>query len=474
MEKTRSNRLFGTDGIREQVGEFPLDDASIFKLGCALGKLPPPPRGVCSRIVMGRDTRQSGKRIEQLIAAGILSASPGAEIFSCGVIPTPGLSFITDHGNLDYGVMITASHNPYTDNGIKIFAGSGEKIPEESESRIADIFSRLQPGPSPSQYSAASSLPLLQHTDYTCSDRLKTIYRDFLTAHTPGINIKTKTGGQLKIVLDCAHGATYEIAPLIFKEAGIDTLVTHAAPDGKNINRECGSTYPEKLRERVIAENADLGIAFDGDGDRVIFMDSPGRVLNGDYALYMIAAFFLRTRDDFKKNRTVVGTVMGNLGLEKSLRQMGVEYIRTQVGDKYVYREMKRRHAVLGGEESGHTILRSFQKTGDGILTALYFLKSLAYLGIAPSEAFDQLVLYPQVTQSIRIKEKKDLENWDRLKEMIAAFNARFGQNSRLLIRYSGTEPRLRVMMESEHRAVIDENIGKFTELIVSTIGEEK
>lgn len=451
---TKKSKLFGTDGIRQQVGRFPLDDNSIVKLGHSIGKLIPG-----SKIIIGRDTRESGQHIEELIAAGISAVSNQCHITHTGVIPTPGLSFITQHNDFDYGIMITASHNPYTDNGIKIFGSNGEKVPGKMEIQIEDIFSRLQ-----EPRLSAPQRSLIKDT----SPQSKEMYRHFLSTHAANGIKRTP----LKIIIDCAHGATYEMAPLIFREAGLEPVVLHADPDGENINRECGSTHIETLKKTVIDQNADLGIAFDGDGDRVLFVDPGGRLLDGDYTLFMLSQYFLQTRSHKDFNKIVVGTVMGNLGLEKSLEQLGITYIRTQVGDKYVYREMKNHHSILGGEQSGHTILRSFQKTGDGILTALYFLKTVVYLGIKPAGLFEQLFLYPQVTKNIKIRGEKNLGYWDQLNEMMAAFNSKYGDNSRLLIRYSGTEPKIRIMMESEHQTIIDENIGKFEHLIKSTIGE--
>ncbi len=252
----------------------------------------------------------------------------------------------------------------------------------------------------------------------------------------------------------------------------MDVTVIHAQPDGLNINRGSGSTDPEKLKEVVAAERADIGIAFDGDGDRVLFVDGSGHLLDGDHTLFLLASYFLETRTDFQHNRVVVGTVMGNLGFEKALQRLGVEFVRTGVGDKYVWREMQQRDAILGGEQSGHIILRRFQTTGDGILTALYFLKALAYLGMSPMEVAGQFNLFPQVLRNIEVREKRDLNGWDRLREITDRFNAAHGDNSRLLIRYSGTEPLLRVMIESEHPAVIEENMNKFEQLIRSTIGK--
>jgi len=448
----RQIRLFGTDGIRQKVGKFPLDDHSILKLGKALGTLYP-----AKKILIGRDTRESGKKIEALFASVLRNIkNKSCEISSCDIIPTPGLSYITEKDDFDFGIMITASHNPYTDNGIKIFNKNGEKIPQDMEKKLEEIFNRLE---------------ILHHESETPRQNkdLQKLYIDFLRSHTRdlyGNNKKNK-----KIVIDCGNGATFQVAPLIFREAGFEPILLNVEPDGRNINRQCGSTYLEPLKEAVLTQEAELGLAFDGDGDRVLFMDNKGRTLNGDHSLYILARFFLDTLPARDFNKVIVGTVMGNLGLEKAFKRMGITYLRTPVGDKFVYQEMKRQHSILGGEESGHTILRNFQKTGDGILTALYFLKSLNHFDLSPGKIFDQLTLYPQVLKNIRIKEKKDLEKWDSLKEETEKFNNRYGENSRLLIRYSGTEPKIRLMIESEHQTIINENIGKFTELIQSAIG---
>jgi phosphoglucosamine mutase len=453
------SRLFGTDGIRGQAGQHPLDDASLVKIGYALATL-----AGGAKIVMGRDTRESGPHIGKMVAAGLLAGTaatgglPPCDITDCGVIPTPGLSFITDHHDFDYGIMITASHNPYTDNGIKIFDSKGEKIYPSLEAEIEDLFFRV---PSPGH----ASTPSIRYSN------LKESYCDFLLAHASQLK-REKPSSALKIILDCAHGAVSEILPLVFKEAGFDFEVIHAAPDGRNINRECGSTHMERLRAKVTAQQADLGIAFDGDGDRVLMAAPDGSLLDGDYTLYLISQLFYRTRLHLDFNKVVVGTVMSNLGLEKTLERLGIAFFRTDVGDKYVLREMARRQAILGGEQSGHTILRNFQKTGDGILTALFFLKALTDLEIKPAELVSRLTLYPQVNKNIRIREKKELRQWDRLQEMIAAFHKQYGDNSRLLIRYSGTEPIIRIMMEAEDQSIITENIGRFEDLIQSTIGE--
>ena len=446
-EPNKRKKLFGTDGIRSRVGQFPLDDPSVRRLGFSLASLPN-----ALKIVIGSDTRASGKTIANCLTAGIQAANPDARVSTCGVIPTPGLSYITSNHDFDYGIMITASHNPYTDNGIKIFHHTGEKLPDAMEVQLESYF-----------FSLKNDIVFKQAEEPIHIGG--ELYYEFLKSHIDGL---ADTG--YKVVLDCAHGATYETAPRLFAETGLDVTVTHAAPDGRNINRDCGSTHMDRLSTLVSKAGADLGIGFDGDGDRVLFVDRSGNLLDGDYVLLMLARYFKQTRTDF--NSIVVGTVMGNLGLEKKLTAEGFQYLRTGVGDKQVYQEMKQKDALIGGEQSGHTILKCFGVTGDGILTALYFLRALSYLGIRPEAAFGQLELFPQVICNIDVKEKKSLDDWPQLTEMSDRFEADYADNSRLLIRYSGTEPKLRIMMESRHQSIIQTNLNKFEQLIRSTIGK--
>lgn len=447
MRAIKRSKLFGTDGIRSKAGTYPLDNESIYKLGAAIGELP-----ASSKILIGRDTRESGIKITELLAAGIAN---GANLFNGGVLPTPGVSYITAQGDFDYGIMITASHNPYYDNGIKIFNSQGEKISPELEQNIENVFFSLK-GNRKSTHTGGQKIGEIIPVSH--------IYRDFLLEQASSLAEE-----KLKLVIDCAHGATYEMAPFVFKAAGFEAKIINAAPDGKNINRDSGSTNPELLKDEVISRQADMGLAFDGDGDRVIFADHDGHILDGDHSLYAISKYLLETDTDFDK--VVVGTVMGNLGLEKALAEMGMTYIRTPVGDRHVYREMKRRKAAVGGEQSGHTILGNLLRTGDGMLTAVYFLKALSYLGLSPTDVFQDLTLYPQVTKNIPVREKKDIETWDRLKKEIDDFKRKHGKHSRILIRYSGTEPKIRVMIESEYNSVIKENLEKFEDLIKSEIG---
>ena len=447
MDRTKKNKLFGTDGIRSEFGVFPLDRESIIKLGNVLSRLL-----TGSRFVIGRDTRRSGEEIVKLLASGI---SRETAIVDGGVIPTPGLSYITGSGDYDYGIMITASHNPWTDNGIKIFKSDGEKIFEELERQLEDSFYNTD------------RIEIFDRSELPAAENSKAGYIDFLKRMAGGLS--TPAGRPFNIIIDCANGATFKVAPGIFKETGFNIDVIADQPDGMNINLDCGSTHMDKLVQRVKTQQADLGIAFDGDGDRVLMVDARGNTLDGDHTLYLIAKYILETNNDFKK--VVVGTVLGNLGLENALREMGITYSRTGVGDKYVYEEMKQQGSILGGEQSGHTILRQFQCTGDGILTALYFLKALFYFNISPIDVFRELRLYPQKMVSLKVREKPDLKTWEPLNRMIDDFNQRYERDSRILIRYSGTEPRIRIMIESMDATVISENMAKFEEFIKTTIG---
>lgn len=450
MNQSKKNSLFGTDGIRATFGDYPLDTESIVKLGNAVDRV-----FQGARIVIGRDTRQSGEQIMRLLSSGM---SNQTKIFDCGIFPTPALSFVTDHDDFDYGIMITASHNPWTDNGIKIFRENGEKIPEFLEKDLEDIFFKINKPQS------------FERELVPVEAGARAFYRDFLLKVAD--QLEPAKRNRFKVVLDCANGAAFEEAPVIFEEAGFDTVTINHTPDGRNINQDCGSTHLDGLMQKVKELQADLGMAFDGDGDRVRMVDPEGNILDGDHMLFLIAKYLMETSGDF--NKVVVGTVMGNLGLEKALEQMGVTYVRTPVGDKYVYEEMKKQQSILGGEQSGHTILRAFQKTGDGILTALYFLKALFHFNFSPTGVFRQLKLYPQVLKNIKIREKRDLEQWIGLNKMMNEFNQSHGKNSRVLIRYSGTEPLIRIMLESEDESVIHGNIGKFVNLIELTIGKKQ
>jgi len=443
--------LFGTDGIRSIAGTYPLDEASLGRLGAVIASLFPSPR-----VLIARDTRESGPAIEAQLAR---SLGRGARVLSAGILPTPGLAFLTRELDCDLGIMVSASHNPFADNGIKIFNRRGEKLSARMEDRISAGFDEKRravagrPRPLPGIAADAYSDFL-----YRCGSGL---------ALAPGNPL---AGSGMKIALDCANGAASPVAPPLFRRLGMHVTAGHARPDGRNINSDCGSTFPPALQRLVARCRADLGLAFDGDADRVIFADARGRILEGDRALFFIARYLRETEPRF--NRRVVGTVMGNLALERALNRLGIEFLRAAVGDKHVYRMMKRSGAILGGEPSGHVILRHRQTTGDGALTALFFLRALRFFGCDAAAAFDQLVLFPQETLSIRVRRKKELAGWKAFRQAAARFEGKYGGRARLLVRYSGTEPKIRIMIEAQDRDTIVKTMPIFQSLVENEIGE--
>ncbi len=451
--------LFGTDGIRSIAGAYPLDEVSLRKLGAVIAGLTTAPR-----VLIGRDTRESGPTIEALLAAGM---GRRGRVFTAGVLPTPGLAFLTRVHGFDFAVMISASHNPFADNGIKLFNRRGEKASAALESRVTREFLAHRRVCVPAM---ARPLPSV------ASDA----YESFLLNEGQGLAPPSrgpkrtsaegcKTRGGLRLAVDCANGAASQLAPRLFSRLGLDAAAGFASPDGRNINSGCGSTVPATLREWVKHSRANLGLAFDGDADRVIFADAHGRAIEGDHVLFHVARLLQRTEPRFAP--VVVGTVMTNLGLERALQQQGITLLRADVGDKHVYRLMKKSGAILGGEPSGHVILRHRQATGDGLLTALYFMKALHFLGYDAAEAYDQLPLYPQRTLSIRVRRRPPLESWQAFQREAARFTLRHGRRARLLVRYSGTEPMLRIMIEARDPETIDRNMPVFQELVQKEIG---
>jgi phosphoglucosamine mutase len=434
--------LFGTDGIRGVAGEFPLDEATLVKLGQVIGSLTESPR-----IVIGRDTRESGAMIETHLARGLAKT---ARIYSSAVIPTPGLAFLTRKMGFHFGIMISASHNPYRDNGIKLFNRHGEKISAGLQNRISAELGAVN--------KTTSGKPLIHMIDHDPG------YMDFLLANGRGL-----TPGKIRIAMDCANGAASRTAPALFRRLGLAVSVSHHHADGRNINAGCGSTCPQTVAKFVVREKADLGLAFDGDADRIIFADREGRILTGDHVLYVLAEYLRRSEPLF--NGRVIGTVMANLGLENKLAARGSEFLRTDVGDSSVYRQMKKSGAILGGEPSGHIILKHLQTTGDGLLTGLFFMKALDFFGWSALDVSRRLRLCPQKTVNIRIRHKKNLGRWKSLAQAEKEFTNKYGGQARLLIRYSGTEPVIRVMMEAKNMAIIEKHLPFLCNLIQNEIG---
>jgi phosphoglucosamine mutase len=438
-------RLFGTDGVRGTAGRYPLDPATVRRLGAALVRVLPR-RGSPVRLLIGRDTRESGTWIEAELAHG--AASEGATVVSAGVVPTPAIAYLARFSGHDAGVMISASHNPFEDNGIKVFSGRGEKFSELAERQVEALVAnegwQAAGGP-------AGEVPRSDQMD---------AYLDHLRAVAP----EAAALKGLKLVIDCANGATTCVAPALFRGLGFDVTAIGHEPDGRNINLGCGSTHPEQLAGTVVSTGAHLGVAFDGDGDRAILVDHLGRIINGDAVLLMCARQL--QREGRLRNNSLVATVMSNIGLEMALRDLGVGLVRCPVGDKYVMEEMLARGLSLGGEQSGHIIFADYLFTGDGLCTALNVLRTMALTGRSLRELASDLVDYPQVLVNVRVREKVDLASLPAVAAVMADVERRLAGQGRLLVRYSGTEPLLRVMLEGRNETEIREWANEIAEAV--------
>jgi phosphoglucosamine mutase len=448
--------LFGTDGIRGEAGKFPLDEPTAEIIGSSLASYLAKHSGHAPSIVIGRDTRESGEWLERALISGV--SSVGANCLSAEIITTPGVAYLTRALGAEAGVVISASHNPYHDNGIKIFAPSGQKIADSVERLIEkDIFERRTHRPpefNPSQISPAESVEDLQRR-----------YLQFLSDEIgSGLNLSG-----VSVVVDCANGASYKLAPELFRRLGANVIAINASPDGRNINLNCGSLHIESLQARVVAEHADLGIAFDGDADRSLFVDGQGTFVDGDATLWVLANHLMK--HDGLNGGIVVATVMSNIGLEIALRSVNVELIRTDVGDKYVLEELLRRNGSLGGEQSGHIILPSLSLAGDGMITSLCLLRAIAE---AQKPLFDLTTgfqRYPQVLVNVRVKEKVSFDELPAVNRVVQDVQERLSNKGRLLLRYSGTEPLARVMIEGEHQVVIETYASQIADRIKEAIG---
>jgi phosphoglucosamine mutase len=441
-------QLFGTDGIRGVAGEFPLDPATIHAFGLALGA-DLRHRAPDAAILIGMDTRESGPWIAAQVAGGL--AQQGVPVVSAGVITTPGIAWLTPSSSFTAGVMISASHNPYHDNGIKVFGHSGYKLPDDEEHEVEqEIFRHAGQAP-------GAPLPLAP--DPALAER----YLDYLAS--------TVSGGfdGMRVVLDCGNGAASELAPELFRRLGAQVETLCCEPNGRNINLNCGALHVESLRAAVAESGADLGVAFDGDADRAIFVARSGRIVDGD-AVLLIAARALQAAGKLNGD-LVVATVMSNLGLERALERDGIKLLRTPVGDKYVLEEMVRVGAVLGGEQSGHVIFRQFATTGDGMLTALRILDISRQARAGLDELIANLEIYPQRLQNVRVRERRALHQMAAVAREIEACEIAFGSSGRVLVRFSGTEPLARVMVEGPDLARVDEFTGRIATAIQNEIG---
>jgi len=440
--------LFGTDGIRGVAGEYPLDPPTIFAFGLALGHDVSRTQG-SPEILIGADTRESGTWIAEMVAGGLEQA--GARVRYAGVITTPGVAYLTRTGSFRAGVMISASHNPYQDNGIKVFGHDGFKLPDSEEHTIEQEIFRLAAGAKP------ASVKL------TVDSELGGQYLDYL-ASTAGVRF-----GGVKLVMDCGNGASYQLGPKLFRRMGAEVTALCAAPNGRNINLNCGALHLDGLRKAVTAAGADLGVAFDGDADRAMFVARSGKVVDGD-AVMLALARAMKAAGHLHQD-TVVATVMSNLGLEKALAASGIRMVRTPVGDKYVLEEMVRLGAALGGEQSGHVILREFATTGDGMLTALRLLETARRAGAGLDELTADLEVYPQKLVNVRVREKKGLTELPAVAEEIRRAEEIFAGSGRVLVRFSGTEPLARVMVEGQDLEQVETLSARIAEAIRREMG---
>jgi len=443
-------KLFGTDGIRAVAGEYPLDKESIYILGRALMELLRT-EGLPARVLIGRDTRESGDWIEEALVRGI-RAGRGKSV-SAGVIPTSAVSILTGASDISAGIVISASHNPYKDNGIKIFSRNGYKISDAWEERLE------------SEIIKGGAVPWSEKPKILPDSAHLREYEKFLRGQfRPGRGTKA-----IKIVLDCANGAASAIAPEILSDLGFSVAATEAEPDGRNINEDCGALHPENLAQAVLARGADIGIAFDGDADRALWVDHHGRILTGDHTLFVLS----RAMDARGKlrGRTVVATTMSNMGLERALAAQGIGFVRTRVGDKYVLEKMLELDANLGGERSGHTIFADDAPTGDGLLTTLKMLEVMIEKNCSLADLIHGYTEFPQVLKNVRVAGKPDLAEIPEVVAAIAEVNGRLGKNGRLDVRYSGTEPLARVMVEGEDEDLIEQLAARVTSAIRKKIG---
>ena len=466
-------RLFGTDGIRGVAGTFPLDDATVVRIGRALAGSLRATTGGPPRVVVGRDTRESGPAIEASLARGVVEAGGRVEVG--GVLTTPAIACVTRLVGYDAGLVVSASHNPYRDNGIKIFSRTGEKLSDEME---ADIERSVLDGPgahdpdgAPTTRQAAApdgrgafawpGPPALDHAQLA-----ERYLAWLLSAVGPGASLRGTS-----IVVDCANGAACSLAPELFRRAGATVTAIHDRPDGRNINEDCGALHPERLGAEVRRRKARLGLAFDGDADRCLIVDSNGRLLDGDYVLYL-AARDLKAAGRLRGN-AVVGTVMSNLWLDRALRLEGIRLLRAPVGDKYVLEEMLRGGYVLGGEQSGHIIFLEKATTGDGLLTGLLVLDLLRRGGIDLSGWAATVRPCPQVLVNVPVRARPPLDSHPRIGAAIRDEEQRLGDGGRLLVRYSGTEPKARIMVEGESLQAVEQTAARLKAIIQEEIGQE-
>lgn len=449
-------KLFGTDGVRGLANEYPMTAEMALNIGRAIAHLFNR-KGHTSKIIIGKDTRLSGYMLENALISGVCSM--GADAYLLNVLPTPGIAFMTRGQKADAGVVISASHNPFKDNGIKIFSGNGFKLSLEKEKQIEELILN-------NNHSIDDYLP--EPKDLGKAFRLNDavdLYTLFLKDTFP----KVLSMRGMKIALDCANGATYRVAPKVFRELGAEVFSIHANPDGLNINSNCGSQHPEDLANAVIKYGAEIGMAFDGDGDRVIAVDEKGNTITGNQIL-LIYSNTLK-KEGKLKNNTVVTTIMSNLGLDIALKERGINHVKSDVGDRYVLKDMLARDSVIGGEDSGHLIFLDYHTTGDGILSGLQLISSMLKEKKPLSELAAMMTIYPQVLINVDVRSKPDISSLPEVAGVIAEVEKELGEKGRVLVRYSGTQQMCRVMVEGPTKEATDAYCNKIADVVKKTIG---
>jgi phosphoglucosamine mutase len=450
-----AKQLFGTDGIRGIPGKYPLDDATLERLGCALGEYlltQGLKKGARARVLIGRDTRESGPHIAEQIERGLSAA--GAEAVPAGVLTTPGVAWLVSREGFSAGVVISASHNPYHDNGVKLISASGMKFPDAAEAEIEGAILSSKPAAS-----AAGGAGRPEMIDHAGDEKL---HDDYLAGLREAVFPGARLAG-MKVVLDCANGAASKLGPQLFRSLGAIVTEINSAPDGRNINTGCGSLHPEAMQKRVVEVGAALGVAFDGDADRAIFATASGKLVNGDGVL-LAAGRYLKSTGKLKGG-AIVGTTMANLGLERALETSGLKLTRTDVGDRYVLEEMQRTGANLGGEQSGHILFLDDATTGDGMLTAVKMASLISIAGPLDTLIAD-LKIFPQKIVNVPVRSKPPLESLPEVVRALKEAESSLGKSGRVVLRYSGTEPLARVMVEAER----EEDVSRWTEAMASAL----
>jgi len=447
-------KLFGTDGIRGVANQYPMTPEMALRIGRAAALFFKKGESR-SKIVIGKDTRISGDMLENALVAGICAT--GVDAYLAGVLPTPGVAVLTSNTGADAGIVISASHNPFYDNGIKIFNGNGYKLSDQKEADIENLILDEK---------IISASKSIQETGqvYKINDA-ENRYTTFLKrAMPPGFLIKG-----LKVFLDCSNGATYRVAPTIFSALGAEVESLFVGPDGKNINKNCGSEHPEFLMKTVVKKKADIGLAFDGDGDRLIAVDEKGKIVTGDQILF-VCAKFMQEKGRLKNNR-VVSTVMSNIGFGLAMQDLGIDHSMADVGDRYVMKEMIASGAVLGGEDSGHMIFLDQHTTGDGILAALRLIEVMGETSKPLSELCKTMAVFPQILINVEVRHKPDLKTVPEIKNAIQSVEENLGKKGRVLVRYSGTQPKCRVMVEGPTHAETERYCRQLSDIIKDKLG---